>query len=165
MTDHQYFLRRALEVAKRSMDKGNLPFGCIMTGPDDIVLLEGENTLITDESSIAHCEINLIKQLSTRIEPHFLDSCTLYTSTEPCAMCAGAIYWSGIGTVVYAMSRDSYHKIAGTCDPSHILDVSAQDVFDRGGREVILLGPLLEEEAAACYEKMCGNWASPRLQM
>jgi tRNA(Arg) A34 adenosine deaminase TadA len=153
MTDHQYFLRKALEVAKRSMDKGNLPFGCIMTGPDDIILLEGENTVVTDEDRIAHCEINLIHQLSSRIEPHFLENCTLYASTEPCAMCAGAIYWSGIGTVVYALSKDTYHRIAGTSDPAHILSLPAKDLFDHGERKVIVLGPLLEEEAAACYEK------------
>jgi len=153
MTDHSYFLRKALEVAKRSMDKGNLPFGCIMTGPDDVILLEGENTVITDENLIAHCEINLIHQLSSRIEPHFLDSCTLYASIEPCAMCAGAIFWSGIGTVVYALDRDDYHTIAGTCDPAHRLHVPARDVFHRGGREMVVLGPLLKEEAAACYEK------------
>jgi tRNA(adenine34) deaminase len=153
MTDHQYFLRKALEVAKRSMDKGNLPFGCIMTGPDDIILLEGENTVITDEDRIAHCEINLIHQLNSQVELHFLENCTLYASTEPCAMCAGAIYWSGIGTVVYALSKGTYHKIAGTSDPAHILKVSAKDLFDHGERQVAVLGPLLEEEAAACYEK------------
>ncbi|MBN9381809.1 MAG: nucleoside deaminase [Chitinophagaceae bacterium] len=153
MTDHLYFLRKALEVAKRSMDKGNLPFGCIMTGPDDIILLEGENTVITDENMIAHCEINLIKKLSSRVEPHFLEDCTIYTSTEPCAMCAGAIFWSGIGTVVYALGKDAYHRIAGTCDPAHILSMPARDIFDRGGREMVVLGPLMEDEAAACYTK------------
>lgn len=144
------------------MDKGNLPFGCILTGPDDIILLEGENTVVTDENMIAHCEINLIKQLSSRIEPHILENCTIYASTEPCAMCAGAIFWSGIGTLVYALSKSTYHKIAGTCDTAHILDIPAREVFDRGGREMMVLGPLLEEEAAAFYEKMCGNWASPK---
>ena len=87
------------------------------------------------------------------VEPHFLENCTLYASTEPCAMCAGAIYWSGIGTVVYALSKDTYHRIAGTSDPAHLLNVPAKDLFDQGERQVIVLGPLLEEEAAACYEK------------
>src|SRR5258707_393052 len=150
MTDHSYFLRRALEVAKRSMDKGNLPFGCIMTGPDDIILLEGENTVVTDQNRIAHCEINLIRQLSSEVELHFLEQCTLYASTEPCAMCAGAIYWSGIGAVVYALSKESYHSIAGTCEAAHKLDMAARDLFDQGGREVTILGPLLEEEAIIC---------------
>lgn len=153
MTDHGYFLRKALEVAKRSMDKGNLPFGCIMTGPDDIILLEGENTVITDKNRIAHCEINLIRQLSSEVDLHFLEHCTLYACTEPCAMCAGAIFWSGIGTVVYALGKDVYHHIAGTCDPAHKLDMPARRLFEQGGRSMTVLGPLLEEEAIACYEK------------
>lgn len=68
-------------------------------------------------------------------------------------MCAGAIFWSGIGTLVYALSKSTYHKITGTCDPAYRLDVPAREVFDRGGREMMVLGPLLEEEAAVCYEK------------
>jgi len=135
------------------MDKGNLPFGCIMTGPDDIILLEGENSVITDESLIAHSEINLIGQLSSKIEPHFLDNCTLYASVEPCAMCAGAIYWSGIGTVVYALDKETYQRITGNCVPAHTLSIGAKEVLDSGGREMTVLGPLLKEEAVACYEK------------
>jgi len=153
MTDHGYFLRKALEVARRSIDKGNLPFGCIMTGPDDIILLEGENTVITDQNRIAHCEINLIRQLSSEVDLHFLEHCTLYASTEPCAMCAGAIFWSGIGTVVYALGMDVYHHIAGTCNPAHRLEVPIRRLLEQGGRSMTVLGPMLEEEAIACYEK------------
>jgi tRNA(Arg) A34 adenosine deaminase TadA len=158
MTDHGYFLRKALEVAKKSKDKGNLPFGCILTGPDDIILLEGENTVFTDQSRIAHAEINLIRQLSSEVDLHFLDHCTLYASIEPCAMCAGAIYWSGIGSVVYALGKEEYHRIAGTSDHAHFLDMPVRGVLEKGGRSMSLLGPLLEEEAIACYE----NWTAEK---
>jgi len=135
------------------MDKGNLPHGCIMTGPDDIVLLEGENTVVTDQNSIAHAEINLIRRLSSEVDLHFLEHCTLYATIEPCAMCAGAIFWSGIGHVVYAMGRERYHRNLGLCDPAYRLDISAREILEKGGRSISLLGPLLEQEAIDCYEK------------
>jgi tRNA(Arg) A34 adenosine deaminase TadA len=133
MPDHLHFLEKAFAVAKRSMDKGNLPFGCLLTGPDNTILIEGENTVVTDNDAIAHCEINLVHQLKGKYEPDFLQQCTVYATTEPCPMCAGAIFWSGIGNLVYALSKETFHHIAGTQNPAHILDMKAEELLHRGG--------------------------------
>jgi tRNA(Arg) A34 adenosine deaminase TadA len=153
MLQHSSFLAKAFEVAQRSIDKGNLPFGCILTGPDGNVLLEGENTVVTDEDAIAHCEINLVHKIRGQYPVELLQQCTLYATTEPCPMCTGAIFWSGIGTVVYALSKEAFHAIAGTEDLAHILNMKAAELLDRGGRQVNIIGPVMEEEATVIYKQ------------
>jgi tRNA(Arg) A34 adenosine deaminase TadA len=145
-------LRRSLAVAKRSMEKENLPFGCLLADADGNVLEEGENTVITADDSIGHCEINLIHQLAGKYSTRFLNSCTLYASTEPCPMCAAAIFWSSIGRVVYAIGKERFHAIAQTNNPAHLISISAKDLLKHGERKVIVEGPLLEEEAAHFYK-------------
>ncbi len=153
MLTHHHFLHKAFEVAQRSIDKGNLPFGCILIGPDHEILLEGENTVVTANDAIGHCEINLVHQLSGKFELDFLQRCTVYATTEPCPMCAGAIFWSGIGKIVYALGKESFHHIARTQDPAHVLDMKAAELLQRGGRPVTILGPVMEEEAIRIYKK------------
>jgi tRNA(Arg) A34 adenosine deaminase TadA len=145
-------LRKSLAVAQRSMEKENLPFGCLLADAEGNVLEEGENTVITSDDSIGHCEINLIHQLAGKYSSTFLNKCTLYASTEPCPMCAAAIFWSGIGRVVYAIGKESFNAIAQTNNPAHILSMSANDLLKHGERKVIVEGPLLEEEAASFYK-------------
>ena len=79
----------------------------------------------------------------------FLQRCTLYTSAEPCAMCAGAIYWAGIGRVVYGQSEKSLKAITGAHGENPTLDLPCRVVFAAGQRKVEIVGPLLEEESAA----------------
>jgi tRNA(Arg) A34 adenosine deaminase TadA len=83
-------LRRAIELAQQACDHGNHPFGALLVDRRGNVVLEAENTVRTDRDVTAHAETNLMRMASARFEPDFLERCTLYTSTEPCAMCAGA---------------------------------------------------------------------------
>ena len=152
MPSEEDLLRSALEVAKRSLEKGNLPFGCILVDSTGNILLEGENTVITDNDSIAHCEINLVHQLAGKYDAAFLEKCSVYASTEPCPMCTAAVFWSGIGRIVYALSKEKYHEIADTSNPAHILDLSAKELLSHGRRKVEIIGPLLEEEASRFYQ-------------
>jgi tRNA(Arg) A34 adenosine deaminase TadA len=145
-------LRAALDVAGRSMQKGNLPFGCILADPQGKIVAEGENTVLTDQDSIAHCEINLVHQLAGKYDSAYLKDCSVYASTEPCPMCTGAIFWSGIGRIVFALSKDAYHTIAGTTDPAYIFDMTAERLLSFGKRKIKVSGPLLEEEAAQLYK-------------
>lgn len=153
MTDID-FLRETLAIASQSLEKGNLPFGCLLSDSAGNVLAKGENTVITDEDSIAHCEINLVHQLAGKYNPESLINCTLYASTEPCPMCASAIFWSGIGRIVFAISKESYHSIAGTANPAHVFDMSSKQLLSHGGRQIKVEGPLLEEETIAFYKNI-----------
>ena len=145
------FLKESLQVALRSLHKGNLPFGCILVDEMGNIIEEAENTVVTDANSIAHCEINLVNKLSGRYSPEFLETCTVYASTEPCPMCSAAIFWSGIGRLVFALGKDKYHQVAQTTNPAYILELSADEVLSRGGRKVKVEGPLLEEGATEFY--------------
>lgn len=147
-------LRAALDVALVSLEKGNLPFGCLLADANGNILERGENTVVTDKDSIAHCEINLVHQLAGKYETDFLAGCTVYAGTEPCPMCAAAIFWSGIGRIVFALDKSSYHNIAGTSNPAHIFDLSSDEVLQHGGRKVMVEGPALKEEATDFYRRI-----------
>lgn len=144
-TQHEHYMREAIELSRSAMEKGNEPFGAILV-KDGAVLLRIENTVMTERDRTNHAEMNLVKEALRAYEIDFLHDCTLYTSTEPCAMCAGATYWSGIGRVVYGCSARRLGEIAGMG-----LEVPCRNVFDRGARKVEVIGPMLEDEAAAVH--------------
>ncbi|MEO5684140.1 MAG: nucleoside deaminase [Chitinophagaceae bacterium] len=144
----------ALEIGRQSQQNGNLPFGCLLADEAGNVLERGENTVITSNDSIAHCEINLVHQLAGKYEAVFLNSCTLYAGTEPCPMCTAAIFWSGIGRVVYALSKQGYHEVVGTDNPAWIFHMPVKELLGYGGRKILVAGPLLEEEGKQFYKDL-----------
>ncbi len=142
-------LRRAFEVAKASREKGDHPFGAILVSPDGRILREQGNGYTSEGGDMtAHAERLLATWASKNHEPAYLSQCTLYSSAEPCAMCSGAIYWSGIGRVVYGQSESGLKALTGNHSENPTLDLPCRDVFSRGQRPVVVIGPLLEEEAA-----------------
>jgi len=156
MTDRdETLLRRAFDVARRAMANGTHPFGALLAGPDGAVLLERENAYLPDRDRTAHAELRLASASCRAYEQDFLAQCTLYTSTEPCAMCAGAIYWAGIGRVVYGLSETRLRGMTGNHPENPTLDLPCRDVFARGQRAVEVVGPLLEDEAAELH---AGVW-------
>ena len=105
-------LRRSFSVAAQARENGNHPFGAVLIGPQNEILLEAENTVESGSDITAHAELNLVRMACADYDTRSLSLCTLYASTEPCPMCAGAIFWSGIGRVVYGVSeRGLYHLV------------------------------------------------------
>jgi len=153
--DHAAFLRKSFDVARRARTNGNHPFGALLVGPDGKVLIERENGYLPDRDMTAHAERLLATAASRSIAPQVLARCTLYSSAEPCAMCAGAIYWAGIGRVVYALSERRLKAITGDHAENPTLDLPCRTVFAAGQRAVEVIGPLLEDEAAALHD---GVW-------
>ena len=139
MTEHSRFISRAIELANHAMDTGNHPFGALLVH-DGKVVLEAENTAISENDATRHAELNLVSHASRQLAPDVLNESTLYTSTEPCAMCAGAIYWAGIRKVVYGGSAEVLRQIAG---PG--IGISGQDVFSTCHQSVEIIGPVEEE--------------------
>lgn len=154
-TKDETFLRHAFAVAKRSMDNGNHPFGAILVDPQGAVLIETENGLLPDNDMTAHAERLLATAASRQYSPAFLAECTMYSSAEPCAMCAGAIYWTGIGRVVYGLSEARLKQMTGNHPENPTLFLPCRTIFAAGQREVRVAGPLLEDEAA---EQHKGVW-------
>ena len=153
--DHERFLRRAIAVAVKSRREGNHPFGAILVGPDGAVLLESMNAFGSEGDSTGHAERTLMTRASIAYEADFLGRCTLYASAEPCAMCAGAAYWAGIGRVVHGMSEKALKALIGPHPENLTLDLPCRKVFAAGQREIEVIGPLLEEESARVHE---GCW-------
>lgn len=154
--DDERHLLAAIELARRARENGNHPFGALLINGDGNIVLEAENTVVTGKDPTAHAELNVIRAAGERFEPDFLEHCTLYASTEPCAMCAAALYWGGVRRVVFALSSETLRSITGSDPESPHLAISCREVFARANHEVDVSGPQLEEEAQAVHE---GFWS------
>jgi tRNA(Arg) A34 adenosine deaminase TadA len=153
--DDEAHLRRAFEVAKRARVNGNHPFGAILVDRNGSVLIESENGYMPDRDMTAHAERLLATSASKAFGTEFLARCTIYVSAEPCAMCAGAIYWAGIGRVVYGLTEHDLKLLTGNHNENPTLDLPCRTVFAAGQRPVEVLGPMLADEAAALH---VGAW-------
>ena len=143
-------LRMAFEVAREARADGEHPLGAILAGPDGAVLLrQGNGFKAYGRDMTAHAERLLASRASSVYGAEFLAGCTLYSSAEPCAMCAGAIYWAGIGRVVYGQTERSLKEQTGAHEENPTLDLPCETVFRAGQRPTEVVGPLLEHEAAA----------------
>lgn len=153
--DDIYFLRIAIQQAKKAREDGNHPFGAILVDDKGNILLSAKNTVNTEQDSTGHAETNLMRKASKAYPREFLRKCTIYTSTEPCAMCSGAIYWTGVGRVVYGLSETELYKLTGTNPENKTLKLPCRELFARGQEEVTVTGPLLEDEALEVHK---GFW-------
>ena len=129
-----HFLRRSFEVARRATAHGNHPFGAVLVTQHRKVLLEAENGYMPSHDGTAHAERLLATQACTTIDANLLRNATLYSSAEPCAMCAGAIYWAGIGRLVYGLSEHRLREITGNHPENPTLNLPCRDVFASGQR-------------------------------
>jgi tRNA(Arg) A34 adenosine deaminase TadA len=153
--DDLLLLRRSFAVATRARANGNHPFGAVLAGPDGEVLMEQENAYMPSRDMTGHAERVLMTRATTTYPPDFLRTCTIYSSAEPCAMCAGAIYWAGIGRLVYGMSEHDLKTVTGNHAENPTLALPCRIIFAAGQREVEVIGPLLVEESAQLHT---GAW-------
>lgn len=151
----QEYIRRAIAVAGKAREQGNHPFGAILVGPENQILLEAENTVITEKDITGHAETNLIRLASRQYPPEYLENCTLYTSTEPCPMCAGAIFWSNVRRVVYGLSAERLYSLTSEEDTDAVIDLTCREIFERGRWKIEVVGPVLEGEAEKVHH---GFW-------
>ncbi len=155
MTDHTAALRRAIDVSRAARAHGNHPFGAVLVDRDGRVILEAENTVVTHRDATGHAETNLVRLASNQLDADELAAATLVTSCEPCAMCTGAIYWSGIGAVVYGLPETTLLELTGAHPDNPTLALPCRTVLAAGSRTVAVTGPLLEDEAR---EPHLGFW-------
>ncbi|MBQ9917753.1 MAG: nucleoside deaminase [Microbacterium sp.] len=140
-------LRRAIQVSIDARAHGNHPFGAILVTGDGRIL-EAENTVVTDRDVTGHAETNLVRRAWRELDATELAASTLYTSCEPCAMCAGAMFWAGIGRMVYALSGRGLIALAESGEDGRELDLPSREVFAGGSQPTVVSGPHLEDEAA-----------------
>jgi tRNA(Arg) A34 adenosine deaminase TadA len=150
------YLRRAIALSARARANGRHPFAALIVAPPGEVLAAAENRAVgPDCDATGHAELEAVRAASRHHSPERLAAATLYSSAEPCAMCAGAIYWSGIGRVVYALSEVRLLDLTGSHPENPTLRLPCREVFARGQRAIDVVGPLLEDEAAAAH---AGFW-------
>lgn len=108
------FLRRAIELAAAARQAGNPPFGSLLVGPDGTVLVEEQNTSITEGDISFHPELKLAVWAARNLDAEAAAGTTMYTSCQPCEMCSGVLARSGLGRVVYALSGEQLNGLKST---------------------------------------------------
>jgi tRNA(Arg) A34 adenosine deaminase TadA len=149
-------VRAAFEVALRAREEGNLPFGCVIAdGAGNVVIEQGNKALLPVRDPTAHAETIGAGLAARRFRPDEMAHLTLYSNAEPCAMCAGAIYWSGIGRVVYGLTERDLLGLTGNHPDNPTMDLPCREVLATGQRGVDVVGPELVDEALRAFE---GYW-------
>lgn len=151
------FLRLSFAAARSAVARGNHPFGAVLVDGRGEVLMQAGNAVRQSRDGTAHAERLLCSDASVAYGADVLKSCTLYASTEPCALCAGAIYWVGIGRLVYGLGEARLKAITGAHPDNPTLDLPCREVFAAGQKPIVVIGPLLEDEAAAVHGDFWGR--------
>jgi tRNA(Arg) A34 adenosine deaminase TadA len=136
-------LRRSHAVGLRATELGHHPFGAILVGPDhETVLLEQCNI-----DTVNHAESTLARVAATNFTPDVLWGCTLYTSVEPCCMCAGTAYWANIGRIVFGMTERELLAATGNHAENPTMDLDVRTVIGHGQKPIEVIGPVPEVAA------------------
>ncbi|WP_306598408.1 nucleoside deaminase [Geothrix sp. 21YS21S-2] len=135
-------LRRANAIAARAVAMGHHPFGALLVAPDhETVLLEQGNV-----STVNHAESVLARTADMNFSSDYLWECTLYTTVEPCAMCAATQYWANIGRLVYGLDERRLLELTGDDPENPTMDVPARYIYAHSQKAIQVTGPVLEVE-------------------
>ena len=150
-------LRQSIALSAASRREGRHPFAAIVADAQGrIVASAGNNSMPPQGDPTQHAELAAAALAARALPPDALTDCTLYTSAEPCCMCAGAIYWCGIGRVVYALSEHRLLALTGDHPGNPTFSLPCREVFARGQRKIDVVGPMMEDEAAQVH---AGFWS------
>lgn len=147
LTDHQLSSGAAacLALQRDAQDLHHKrPFTALLLGPDGTSVVLSSLSL----SHVRHAECELARNAADNFAPEYLMKCTLVSTWEPCAMCAGTIYWANIGRLVYLASEKALQAVVGDGNSENLtLDLPCRSVFERGQRAVEVIGPVPEWES------------------
>jgi tRNA(Arg) A34 adenosine deaminase TadA len=149
-TDEEY-VREAIELAREAVSDGNTPFGSLLVVGEEVVN-RSTNTTVTDDDITAHPELKLARWAARVLDSADLADCTMYTSTEPCEMCAAAIHYAGLNRVVYSVSTESLARVGGETESG----LSCADVIRHKGGTTDIDGPILETDGIRVHEEFYG---------
>jgi tRNA(Arg) A34 adenosine deaminase TadA len=142
--DHEHYMRKAFDVARQAKERAEHPFGCVLVGQGGEILMEqGNGSVGEGRDMTAHRERLMATRASKAYPPKFLAECTLYASAEPRAMCSGAIYWAGIGRLVFGQTEHDLKRATRAHEENPTLDLPCRTVLAAGQREVEVIDPLL----------------------
>lgn len=151
------YMLQAIAWSRTARDRGNRPFGAVVVSGDGTVLAEAYcNTSETGDCT-GHAETNAVRIVSKTASRDVLKDATLYSSAEPCVMCAGAIFWSNIGRVVFGIDAVSLRVFRGERAEQRDAGLSCRDVFAASPHPITCIGPVMVREAS---EPHVGFWQS-----
>jgi len=134
--DHESHMSRAIALAREAVDRGDRPFGSVLVR-EDVVVAEASNRVNTENDIRRHPELDLAARARRELGPEERAETVMYTSTEPCPMCAGGIRHAGLGRVVYSVGGDELREFTGSDPPPRAATV----LGDTG-----VVGPVLNAE-------------------
>ncbi|ABA21651.1 Cytidine/deoxycytidylate deaminase, zinc-binding region [Trichormus variabilis ATCC 29413] len=132
----EYFMRLAIAEAK----KGDAPYGAVIVKDDQVVAF-AHNTVGRDNDPSAHAEINVVRRLTAQLQSFSLEGYSIYTTGEPCPMCAAACVWSGIAEIIYGASIQDL-ILANQAQ----IQISCEEVIAKSFRNIKVTKGILRQE-------------------
>jgi len=157
-TDAKY-LRQAIELSKRARSGNNRPFGAVIISQDGQLLSEAFNNTAETGDITGHAETNAVRNLGAEYDRLTLENATIYSSGEPCVMCAGSIFWSGVGRVVFGIDAVRLRDFRGQIASAKDVELSCRDIFKSSPHDIECIGPALIEESTQPH---IGFWNAPK---
>jgi tRNA(Arg) A34 adenosine deaminase TadA len=143
--DHERHMQRALELAREAADRGDEPFGSLLVRDGEVVA-EARNAVATADDLRRHPELDLAHRAAREADAATRRETVMYTSTEPCPMCAGGMAIADLGAVVYSVSAARLGELLD--GPS---GVPCGEIFERRGADTAVVGPVLPEAGEAVH--------------
>lgn len=146
MMSHEHFMKEALVEARQ----GDLPYGAVIVR-DNKIVIRAHNTAQTDNDVSAHAEINALRAFTKQYgySLDVLSGYTLYTTCEPCPMCAAACIWAGVSSVVFGASTSQLMELG-----QEQIELNCQAVADRGFQPLKVLGGVLADECLELFRQL-----------
>ena len=149
------YLSQAIRLSQVARERGNRPFGAVVVAADGQLLSEAWNNTGETGDCTGHAETTAIRQLAGKTDRATLAQATLYSSGEPCVMCAGAIFWSNIGRVVFGIDAVRLRVFRGERAEQRDAELSCRDVFAASPHPIDCIGPAMLAEASEPHK---GFW-------
>lgn len=145
MTEQQQ--RAALVIANQealsAKAAGHHPFAAVLVAPDGLTILDRQGNIDT----VNHAESTLARRAASQYSSEYLWGCTLVSTVEPCAMCAGTQYWANIGHLLYGLSERQLLTLTGNHHENPTMDLPSRTVFAAGQKAVTVTGPFAQNDA------------------
>ena len=142
-------MQLAIAASREALHAGNNPYGAVLVSAGGEVLHVAGNQQNTESDLTGHAEVVLVRRAAARLGAAALVDATVYASGEPCAMCAGALYWAGIRRIVYAASNEVMNGLFG----GDQLPIHCAEVLAGASRTVRVDGPVLADAAVAVLQE------------
>jgi len=151
MEAKEEFMKRAIEIAKDSAKKGDYAGGAVVVKDNNIVA-EGTTNLKHEYDPTVHAEIVAIRVACKKLKAYYLEKCVLYTTHEPCPMCASAAVWAKMEGIVFGAFKDDAKEKGNKRFSWRQIDISCKDVFEKGEPKLKVIEGFMRDECLNLFD-------------